>query len=165
MMEEMQQDKVISEDFSLAGQLPYKSLPAQNQALKTGVLLWNHSGTCKAGESRLCKSHLLCSSACMFSNLALVCLGLFMLSFRISPDVGCSQITAGLCDLEELVRRHSSCCFYRKESDGRTSVMWKGSACSSLRFSQAAQDNPKPLLGETLQSSVLSKRHLGSSNS
>lgn len=35
MMEEMQQDKVISEDFSLPGQLPYKSLPAQNQALKT----------------------------------------------------------------------------------------------------------------------------------
>lgn len=94
----------------------------------------------------------------MFSSLALVCLGLFMLLFRISPDVGCSQITAGLCDLEELVRRHSSCCFCRTESDGCTSITWKGSACSSLQLSQAAQD--KPLLG-----SVISKRHLGSSDS
>lgn len=35
MMAEMQRDKVISEDFSLLGQLPYKSLPSQNQAWKT----------------------------------------------------------------------------------------------------------------------------------
>lgn len=154
---------MISEDFSLQGQLPYKSLPAQNQAWKIDhFFLWIHSGICKAWKSRLCKSHLVYSSACIFSSLALVCLGLFMLLSRISPDVGCSQIAASPYYPEELVLGCPSCSC-RKETDGCTSSLQLSQVAQGLKKT-GSKDNPKPLLGETLQSSVISKSSLGSSN-
>ena len=124
MMAEMQRDKRISEDFSLLGQLPSKSLPVQNQAWKKDrVCLWIHLGICKAGISRVCKSHLVYSSACMFSSLALVCLGPFMLLSRTSPDAGCSQTAASPYYPEELVLACPSCCSGRKENDGCSSIV------------------------------------------
>lgn len=171
-MAEMRRDKVISEDFSLLGQLPHKSLPVQNHVWKIDhFCLWIHSGVCKAGKSRLCKPHLTYPSAHVFSSLALVCSGPFSLLSRVSPDVGCSQIVASPSYPGEVVLGCPSCCSYRKESGGCTSIAWKGSASSSLQLSQVARvlkktggkGNPKPLMGEALRSSVISKSSLRSS--
>lgn len=81
-----------------------------------------------------------------------------MLLSRIIPDIGCSQIVSSPYYPEELVLACPSCCSCRKENDGCTSIVWKGSASSSLQLPQVAQglkkpgskDNTKPFLEETL---------------